>query len=106
MSVVDSRAISSDWYLYAYIDAPLTTLDGKHTLPGSLVYIDSSNVLNTLSQVPTLIFSGTANDGTTKTTEISWNENDGILFKIIEPLYNGETYSSKINWILTGEKLT
>lgn len=105
MSVVDSRAISSDWYLYAYIDAPLTTLDGKHSLPGSLVYIDSSNVLNTLSQVPTLIFSGTANDGTAKTTEISWNENDGILFKIIEPLYNGETYSSKINWILTGEKL-
>ena len=105
MSVVDTRAISTDWYLYAYIDSPLTTLDGKHSLPGSLVYVDETNAIKTLSETPTLIFSGTANDGSTKITEISWNEENGILFKVIEPLYNGETYSTEINWILSGEKL-
>lgn len=105
MSVVDTRAISTDWYLYAYIDSPLTTLDCKHSLPGSLVYVDGTNTLKALSESPTLIFSGTANSGITKATEISWDENDGILFKVIEPLYNGETYSTEINWILSGEKL-
>ena len=36
-----------------------------------------------------------------KTTNISWKENTGILFKVLSPLYNGETYSTLINWILT-----
>ena len=105
MSVIDTRAISTDWYLYAYIDSPLTTPDGKHSLPGSLVYVDENNDIKTLSETPTLIFSGTANSGTTKTTEISWDEGNGILYKVIEPLYNGETYSTEINWILSDEKL-
>lgn len=105
MFVIDTRAISTDWYLYAYIDSPLTTPDGKHSLPGSLVYVDENNDIKTLSETPTLIFSGTANSGTTKTTEISWDEGNGILYKVIEPLYNGETYSTEINWILSDEKL-
>ena len=105
MSVVDTRAISTDWYLYAYIDSPLTTPDGKHSLPESLVYVDENNDIKTLSESPTLIFSGTANSGTAKTTKISWDEENGILFKVIEPLYNVETYFTEINWILSGEKL-
>ena len=32
MTVVDSRAVSTDWYLYAYIDEPLSTSDNEHTL--------------------------------------------------------------------------
>ena len=36
---------------------------------------------------------------------ISWKENNGILFKVIEPLYNGKTYKTTINWILTNEKI-
>lgn len=105
MSVIDSRVVSTNWYLYAYIDKPLTTPDEKHTLPNSLIFIYKDNEIKTLSQTPELIYSGTASDGTTKTTEISWNENEGILFKVIEPLYNGETYSTLINWILTTEIL-
>lgn len=105
MSVVDSRAVSSDWYLYAYIDNPLTTSDNKHSLPDSLIFIDENAQIKTLSKEPTLIYSGTANEGTTKTTEITWAENTGILFKIIDPLYNGEKYSTLINWILSNEIL-
>lgn len=105
MSIVDSRAVSSDWYLYAYIDSPLTTFDNKHSLPDSLIFIDENAQIKTLSKEPTLIYSGTDNEGTTKTTEITWAENTGILFKIIDPLYNGEKYSTLINWILTNEIL-
>lgn len=105
MSIVDSRAVSSDWYLYAYIDSPLTTSDNKHSLPDSLIFIDENAQIKTLSKEPTLIYSGTDNEGTTKTTEITWAENTGILFKIIDPLYNGEKYSTLINWILTNEIL-
>lgn len=104
-SVVDSRIISTDWYLYVYIDKDLSTEDDKHTLPKSLIFVDSNKQIKTLSSTPTLIYSGTANTGDTKTTTITWNEADGILFEVIEPLYNGEVYSSFIKWILTTEKL-
>ena len=70
-----------------------------------MVYVDETNAIKTLGENPTLIFSGTANSGVTKITEIAWNEENGIWFKVIEPLYNGETYSTEINWILNGEKI-
>ena len=105
MSVVDSRAISSNWYLYAYIDKPLSTSDEKHMLLDSLIFVDDSNNISTLSSNPTLIYTETGNDGNTKTTDITWNEKNGILFKVIDPLYNGESYSTLIKWILTAEKL-
>lgn len=106
MSVVDSRAISSNWHLYASIDGPLATTNNEHSLPESLIFIDENNEIKTLSNTPTLVYSGTPNEGNTKTTNISWNENTGILFKIIEPLYNGETYSTLIHWTLTSEILS
>ena len=105
LSVVDSRAISSNWYLYVSIDKPLTTPDEKHLLQDSLIFMDENKNMTTLSSKPTLIYSGTGNDGNTKTTDITWNETTGILFKVIDPLYNGETYSTLINWKLTNELL-
>lgn len=105
LSIVDSRAISSAWYLYAYIDKPLSSADEKHTLPDSLIYIDNNNKIITLNNSPTLIYSGTENEGITKTTDIEWKENTGILFKVINPLYNGESYSTFINWILSNKLL-
>ena len=53
------------------IDTPLTTSDNKHSLPDSLIFIDENAQIKTLSREPTLIYSGTANEGTTKTTEIT-----------------------------------
>ena len=106
MYVVDSRAISSNWYLYASIDGPLATTNNEHSLLDSLIFVDANNEIKTLSINPTLVYSGTPNEGNTKTTNISWSENTGILFKIIEPLYNGETYSTLIHWTLTSEILS
>lgn len=105
LSVVDSRAISSNWYLYVYIDKPLSTADDKHALPNSLIFVDDSKNIVTLSNKPTLIYTGTGNEGITKTTDITWNETTGILFEVINPLYNGESYSTSVKWILTSEML-
>ncbi len=104
MSVIDSRAISSSWYLYAYIETPLSTIDGKYTLPDSLIFIDSNKDKITLSNTPTLIYTGTSNEGIIKTTNITWEKDTGILFQVISPLYNGETYSTYVHWILTDTK--
>lgn len=105
LSVVDSRAISSNWYLYVYIDKPLSTADDKHILPNSLIFVDDSKNIVTLSNKPTLIYTGIGNEGITKTTDITWNETTGILFEVINPLYNGESYSTLVKWILTNEML-
>ncbi len=106
MYVVDSRAISSNWYLYASIDGPLATTNNEHSLPDSLIFVDANNEIKTLGISPTLVYSVTPNEGNTKTTNISCGENTGILFKIIEPLYNSETYSTLIHWTLTSEILS
>lgn len=55
--VIDSRAISTQWYLYAYIDSPLISLDKKYTLEDSLIFITDANEVKTLSKTPTLIYS-------------------------------------------------
>lgn len=83
MSVVDSRAISTNWYLYAYIDAPLSTSDNSHTLPDSLVFIDDNQKITLLSKEPTLIYSGSPNEGATKTTSISWSADFTIVKHVI-----------------------
>lgn len=40
-----------------------------------------------------------------KSILIEWIENTGILFKVIAPLYNSESYSTFINWILSNKLL-
>lgn len=103
--VSDSRVVSSEWYLYAYIEKPLTSLNKKYTLKDSLIFVDETGEIKTLSDTPTLVYTGVSTGGTAKTTNIIWNKSDGILFQVIEALYNGETYTAQINWILTDEKI-
>lgn len=105
LSVVDSRAVSTPWYLYAYIDMPLTTEDKKHSLPNALIFIGEDNTIQQLSQNLTLVYTGTPNGGNPKTTNITWEQAKGILFQVKQPLYNGETYSTSIHWKLSDHEL-
>ena len=104
ITVTDTRTVSSTWYVYAYITEPLKTSDSKHTLPNSLVFIDSNNTIHTLSQEPTLIYTKSSYE-TPNTTIITWESSKGILFKITDPIYANQTYSTKISWVLTTSKL-
>ena len=83
----------------------MKTSDGKYSLPNSLVFIDSEGNMHTLVKEPTLVYTVAGNDGMTKPTNITWGQKEGILFKVIEPLYNGETYSAEIHWEASTEKL-
>ena len=105
ITVVDSRVLSTKWYLYAYIDNPLTSSDNKYILNDSLILVTDTGELKTLSENPTLLYSGTENGGNTKTTKIEWTKNTGILFQVINPLHNNEIYTTSIKWILTSEEL-
>lgn len=106
IEIIDGRVVSKEWYLYAYIDNEMKTNDGKYSLPNSLIFIDNDGNMHTLSKQPTLVYTGEGNDGLTKTTNITWSQKQGILFKVIKPLYNGETYSAEIQWKVSAEKLT
>lgn len=67
------------------------------------IFVSESGEIKTLSDIPTLVYTGTSSGGTSKTTDIKYNKTDGILFQVI--VYNGETYTTPINWILTEEKI-
>ena len=97
INVTDSRVNSNTWNLYASIKSELTSTEGN-TLNRSLVFIDKNNVIKTLSSEKTLIYTGTANDGKIKTTTITWNESEGILLQINNPLINNNEYKTNIDW--------
>lgn len=100
LSVYDSRINSSGWNLYAAIDGPMMTVDGKHQLTDALVFVNNHDII-TLSDTSTLVYSGTDNDGSVKVTDIDWDVDKGILLRLgNEPLFNGEKYSAKIAWTL------
>lgn len=58
VTVLDSRVLNSEWYLYAYVDTPLMTSDEKYSLPESLIFIGDDNNIETLSKEPTLVYTG------------------------------------------------
>lgn len=69
------------------------------------IFVSESGEIKTLNDIPTLVYTGTSSGGTSKTTDIKCNKTDGILFQVIDALYNGETYTTPISWILTEEKI-
>lgn len=100
ITVTDSRIESSDWKLYVEINHDLESNDG-HVLTDSLVYIDDNNEINALSQTKTLVYNGKNNEGSLKTTVISWDADKGIILKLgNEPLENNTEYRAIIKWIL------
>lgn len=100
VAVYDSRIASSSWNLYAAIEGSMITSDNKHQLTEALVFVNDDNVF-TLSETPTLIYSGTDNGGSIKLTNVSWDDDKGILLRLgREPLFNGEEYYTQIIWTL------
>ena len=107
ISVEDSRAESSVWYLYATVDGPMTSEDNPaHTVPGALVCVDENDVVTPLGTNPVLIYTGEGNGGSAKITEISWDTAKGILLQATPtPYFNGEEYRANISWELSDTEL-
>lgn len=100
ITVTDTRVESTNWRLLAKINRDLTSENG-YTLPNSVVYISNSNEIIPLSQSETLVYTGENNNGTPKTTIITWDDDKGIVLRIAnEYLENKEKYLAIITWIL------
>ena len=100
IKVTDSRAVSSNWKLYAAIGQNLTS-DNGYVLTNSLVNVNSDKTINVLSSVPTLVYTGANNGGTTKVTNVDWPSDEGIILRVAnEPLENGEVYKANIIWTI------
>lgn len=97
--VVDTRINSSNWKLYASINHEMENSSGKK-LESSLIFVDEIGNMYTLSDTPTLVYTGNDSGGTMTTTKVEWEEENGVLLRLNTPLENGEVYEANIIWTL------
>ncbi|MDD5836238.1 MAG: hypothetical protein PUD34_03390 [bacterium] len=70
-----------------------------------MLFLDDDNVVKPLSSDKTLIYTGAAGvEEETKTTEITFKVDEGILLQILEPVFNETTYTALINWEIETEE--
>lgn len=95
INVTDSRIHSSDWKLYASINHDLS--NGDDVLEKSII-IKKDDEITVLDDEPKLIYTGTDNGGVTKTTNVTFKEDEGILLSINNPIKNNMVYTSVISY--------
>jgi hypothetical protein len=100
MSIGDTREIGSTWSVIASIDAPLTSAN-DHALEGAIVFKGEDGVQKPLSDIEMEVFSGTK--GTAVTSNVSWEEDEGVLLHL-NPISAGveanSAYTTTITWTL------
>lgn len=99
LKVVDSRVNSSEWKVYAYIEKPLTS-QGGYTLPDALVFKKLDDEVIILNETPSLVFTGTNNNGDAQRTVITWSEEKGPLLDLTNGLEANEEYFAELIFIL------
>lgn len=97
--VTDTRVNSTNWRLYATLEKELTSQTGI-ILKDAIVYLDQDKNIIPLSTEKTLVYTGETNEGESKTTEINWNKEEGILLQITDRIENGLEYQTNIIWTI------
>lgn len=97
VTITDSRINSTNWKLYAEITQDLTSQTGQ-VLENSLIFIDENNNIIPLTKAPVLVYTGEKTEEGIKVTNVTWDENKGILLQITKPLINQMEYSAIILW--------
>ncbi|EAF9900808.1 hypothetical protein A7B70_14620 [Listeria monocytogenes] len=100
LSVLDSRGGGNQFRVTATMKSPLTsTTNPAHTLPGSLVFIDSIGKKE-LSEQPITVFE--SQSASNMITPIEWAKDQGIFVEVdVTKAYVDENYESIIEWTLT-----
>lgn len=97
LQVYDSRIESTPWNIYATVNGTLLS-ENNHKLTDAIVYYDGVNI-NVLNENKTLVYTGASNAGETLITDVTWDNNRGILLSVEnEPVFIGETYKTDIDW--------
>ena len=99
VGVIDSRVVSSDWKLYASIKHDLISPEGN-ILEDGLVYKDENGDIFTLSDTPTLVYTGKGNDDNTLKTIVTWSDDTGILLMITDKVICDTEYETSIVWTI------
>lgn len=111
-NIIDKKILSIGTFFFCInpITEKDTTISGMTRANASILieYEDSSVVVNadengdikSLSDTPTLVYTGKNNGGSTTTTDITWEENKGILLRLNDPLENNVKYSAQIIWTI------
>lgn len=99
VNVIDSRVNSTVWKLYASIKQGLTSSE-KEIFNGYLVYKDENGNITRLSNSPTLVYTGTPNEGSTITTTVKWKDDEGILLLINGKVLVDKEYTTNIIWTI------
>ena len=97
VTVMDSRVNSTNWKLYVSVVQDLTSSNGI-VLENSLVFVDEDDNIIPLTKAPVFVYKGEKNDEDVKMTNVMWDENKGILLRIMDPLINQMDYSAIISW--------
>ncbi len=97
VKVYDTRGNESKWKIKARAVEPLTSTDGETLDPTALIFVKADQVKYLKDE--TLIYDGVT--GQDRETIITWNENEGILIKLIpSEVHPGVEYSTTINWTI------
>ena len=101
IQITDTRVQGEDWYLYAYIQNPLSS--GENNLDNVLIY-KKDNVDYILSKTPLLVYSGKKNEDSQITT-LTWENMEGFLLKLQNEAYPSGDYQTEILWEVSTELL-
>lgn len=101
IQITDTRVQGEDWYLYAYIQNPLSS--GENNLDNVLIY-KKDNVDYVLSKTPLLVYSGKRNEDSQITT-LTWENMEGFLLKLQNEAYPSGDYQTEILWEVSTELL-
>ena len=98
IKVADGRITSSAWKLYVSILKPLESING-YKLSNALVFKNFDDTITVLNEVPTLIYTGTSNNGTAQLYKITYSKEKGVLLDLTDKyLEANEEYQTKIIW--------
>lgn len=98
LEVIDTRGPGSNFSVLAEAEHPLSTVNGNHTLPNSLVYVDGNGNQMSLSNGPVEVYSGQT--GEDPITNIQWNENQGPLIEVDTDQVYAQSYDTAVTWTL------
>ncbi|MCM3087529.1 Ig-like domain-containing protein [Bhargavaea ginsengi] len=98
LTIIDTRGPGSGFRVLAEAEQPLTTIDGTHRLPDSLVFVDENNNSFPLTNGPIEVYSGHTDQQ--QMTSIKWSEDQGPLIEVNAGNARAKSYETTITWTL------
>ena len=98
IKVSDTRAISTDWDLYATINNDPTD-DNNNKLEQAIIYKNNS-VITPLSENKVLVYEGKEKTTSPEITTITFPRDEGILLQILTYIKANTNYKATITWTI------